>query len=206
MTAAPASYASNRFKIVFEKAVVLPVKFVALKAYTVSGNSVNVDWQTADETNTHHYEVERSHDGTNFTSINTTAAKGAAANHYSINDAQPFTDVNFYRIKGVENSGEELYSNIVKVSTAGKEVSLNVFPNPATDGITSLQLNNMPKGKYAFALINIGGQVVYSNTVENTGRSSTHMIDLGKTIPAGVYQLVVTDPDAVKYTRELVIK
>ncbi|RYE22683.1 MAG: T9SS type A sorting domain-containing protein, partial [Sphingobacteriales bacterium] len=206
VTTAAASYASNRFKIVFDKFSVLPVKFVALKAYSASGSSNNVEWQTAEEVNTRNYEVERSHDGAGFTKIATIAAKGNAGASYSFNDAQPFADVNYYRIKGIENSGQVIYSNIVKVATANKDAELNVFPNPVTDGVTSLQLNNMPKGNYAVSLVAISGQVVYSTTLQNTGRSTTTTLDFGKTIATGIYQLLAVDPNGVKHNREIIIK
>lgn len=202
----PASYASNRFKIVFEKYSVLPVKFVALKAYTVPGNRINVDWQTAEEINTSHYDVERSHDGTSFTKILTTPAKGNIGSYYSLNDAQPFADINYYRIKAFENSGQVLYSNVVKISTANKEAGLHVFPNPVTNGTTNLQLNNMPKGAYMVKIVSITGQVVYSSAIANTGSSSIYTINIGKNVSAGIYQLVAIDPNGSKYTSELIIK
>ncbi|RYE17522.1 MAG: T9SS type A sorting domain-containing protein, partial [Sphingobacteriales bacterium] len=202
----PASYAGNRFKIVFDKMSVLPVKFVAVKGYSLSDNSINIDWQTAEETNTNRYEIERSHDGTNFTKILTTPAKGNNAASYSLNDAQPFADVNYYRVKGIENSGQALYSNIVKVSTGTKETAVNVFPNPATDGVTNLQLNNMPKGSYGVSIVNLGGQVVYSTTFENTGRNSTYSLEFGKTTAAGMYQLITVDPNGVKHSSDLMIR
>lgn len=206
VTSAAASYASNRFKIVFSSFTVLPVKFVSLKAYAAGNNTVNIDWKSAEEINTNHYEVERSHDGTNFSKIAAIASKGGNSNDYTLNDASPFTDINYYRIKGVENSGEKVYSNIVKVSLGNKESMLNVYPNPVTDGVTSLQLNNMPKGNYQVQLVNISGQVVYSNNFNNNSRSISYTIDFGKTIAAGLYQLVTIDPDGVKHSKELLVK
>ncbi|RYY49827.1 MAG: T9SS type A sorting domain-containing protein [Chitinophagaceae bacterium] len=202
----PASYANNRFKIVFEKMTVLPVKFVALKAYSLANNSINVEWQTAEESNTSHYEIERSADGSNFSKIASSTAKGLSAAFYNVNDEQPLSDVNYYRIKAVENSGQQLYSNIVKVSFANKDASLSIYPNPATDGFTSLQLNNMPKGSYAVSIVSQAGQVVYSTTVENAGRSTTYSLDFGKTIAAGIYQVITIDPNGVKRSSELMVK
>ena len=201
-----ASYAAGRFKIVFERLTVLPVKFVSLKAYALNNNTVNVDWNTAGEVNTRDYEVERSADGRAFTKIAMVAAKGSNDASYSFNDAQPFADVNYYRIKGVENSGETVYSNIVKVAFAGKDAVMNVFPNPVTDGITSLQMTNMPKGGYAVQLSNIAGQVVYSTAFENNSRSATYTLDFGKTVAAGIYQLIITGPSGNKEAREIIIR
>ena len=93
ITNAAGSYASNRFKIVFDRMNVLPVKFVALKAYSVANNAIHVDWKTQDETNAKYYDVERSHDAVNFVKINSTAARGNNS-FYSLNDAQPLADVN----------------------------------------------------------------------------------------------------------------
>jgi hypothetical protein len=206
VTSTAASYASNRFKIVFDKMTVLPVKFVGLKAYTVSNNSINVDWQTAEEVNTNHYDVERSHDGTNFSKILSTPVKGNNGAYYSLNDPQPFADVNYYRIKAVENTGEVLYSNVVKVSMQQLKPGISVFPNPVADGKTSLQLNNMAKGNCKVKLFSNTGQEVFSSNIKNTGSSGSYPLEIGRAVSAGIYQLTLTDANGNRYTIELIIQ
>ncbi|MFZ4771712.1 MAG: IPT/TIG domain-containing protein, partial [Ferruginibacter sp.] len=56
--ATPASYVSNRFRIVFTPAVIVPVNFISLAASRKTTN-VLVNWKVGNELNIHHYEVER---------------------------------------------------------------------------------------------------------------------------------------------------
>lgn len=42
---------------------------------------------------------------------------------------------------------------------------LTIFPNPTTNGLVKLALNNVPDGIYAIDVINVLGQVLYSQSV-----------------------------------------
>ncbi|RYE24600.1 MAG: T9SS type A sorting domain-containing protein, partial [Sphingobacteriales bacterium] len=204
VTSEPASFASNRFKIVFDKMVALPMKFLALNAYSTSNNTVNIDWQVSEEINTQHYEIERSADGIHFSKLLSADAKSGSGLYYSMNDAMPLHGIGFYRIKVVGDFSAE-YSNIVKVVMDDIKGFINVYPNPATDGATSLELNNMPTGSYNIQMINISGQVIYKVDVENSSRISKTRINFGKTMKAGIYRMIITEPNGKQHVKELVV-
>src|ERR1019366_9085533 len=89
VTTEQGSYAPGRFRIVFAPTVVLPVTFTYIKAYRQDKN-INVEWRVDNEMNMKQYEVEKSTNGTQFTSI---AIKAATANNggsavYVIADAR----------------------------------------------------------------------------------------------------------------------
>ena len=144
----PGSYAPDRFRIVFAPAVVLPVTFTSVKAYRQDKN-INVEWRVENEMNMKQYEVEKSTNGTQFTTL---AVKAATANGgrsaiYVTADVNPVEGYNYYRVKSVDINGKTAYTNVVKVLMGSLKQDITIYPNPITDGMIHLQLMNQPEGK-----------------------------------------------------------
>jgi hypothetical protein len=199
-----ASSAANRFMIVFDRYGVLPVKFTNVKAYAVD-KTVDVTWQTGEEINIDHYDVERSQNGTGFTKISSLPARGTTVAAYLVNDAHPFTDINYYRIRAVENSGATTYSNIVKVAMPASTPAIEVSPNPVVEGKTSLRLTNIPNGNCTIKLFSNMGQEVFSSSVKHSG-NGRYPLEIGKALPAGIYELTITDAHGNRYTKEVIVE
>src|SRR6185437_10196765 len=62
------SNAANRFMIVFEPVKALPVTFTSIKAWK-QDRDIDIQWNVDNEVNIKQYEVQKSADGSNFTSI-----------------------------------------------------------------------------------------------------------------------------------------
>ena len=73
------------------------------------------------------------------------------------------------------------------IRDSNKAGSVSIFPNPVTDDVTSLQLNNMPVGKYVVRLVNLAGQTLYVNNFENAGRNSAFTMYFDKNITCLLY-------------------
>lgn len=111
----------------------LPVTFMGIVAKKESDNLVNVLWDVADEIDVKGYEVERSTNGENFSSIGFVSAHGKSA--YSFSDKQPVAGTVFYRVKNVDIDGKYKYSNVVRVS-GKRALNVKMFPMPATSEVT----------------------------------------------------------------------
>ncbi|RYE22159.1 MAG: hypothetical protein EOP51_13910, partial [Sphingobacteriales bacterium] len=95
-TADAASKAADRFMLVFRApAGPLPVRFVAVAAQRQADRTIAVNWKVANEVNINRYEVQRSANGSAFSSILTNDATGAAT--YGKVDLSPLSTDNFYR-------------------------------------------------------------------------------------------------------------
>jgi hypothetical protein len=112
-----------------------PVILLNFDASTSSGSSVLLTWTTSQEINSKVFEVEKSDDGKNFTSIGEVNAAGnsSVAHSYSLVDKQPLTGENYYRLKTINIDGTFSYSSIESIDYATKGIS--VYPNPAHDQI-----------------------------------------------------------------------
>src|SRR6476659_4288753 len=143
------------------------------------------------------YEVEKSTNGTQFTTlvVKPATANGGHSAIYVISDVNPVEGYNYYRIKTVDLNGKTAYTNVVKVLMGSIKRDITISPNPITDGMIHLQFLNQPEGKYGIRLLNKLGQVIMSRQISHAEGSSTELIKWDYNLAHGMYQLEVTKPD-----------
>ena len=190
------SNAANRFMIVFEPVKALPVTFTSIKAWR-QDKDIDIQWRVDNEVNIKQYEVEKSTDGSNFTSMaqqQPTANNGGSAVYVSA-DANPVTGFNYYRVRSTDINGKISYTNVVKVLVGTLKQDITIYPNPITDGMIHLQFTNMPEGKYKIRLLNKLGQVILQKQITRANGNGTELIKWDYNLAHGMYQLEVTRPD-----------
>jgi hypothetical protein len=195
VTADAGSKATDRFMVVFRSNASLPVTLTNVKAYQ-QNSGINVEWTTQSEIGMLQYEVEKSANGTNFSKVNTTAAKSGTSNNYSFFDAAPNSGANYYRIKAISFNGEVKYSSIVVVRLNTKGTKVTLYPNPVKGDNINLELTGLVKGNYNVSLFNQLGQQVLNRTISHSGTNATQTMNIGS-IAAGVYELRLSNGETV---------
>jgi hypothetical protein len=113
----------------------IPVELTAFTAST-SGESVDLRWSTASETNNAGFDVERSTDGETFTAIGFEPGVGTteeAQSYRFVDQEAPFATTLFYRLRQVDTDGTFEYSPVVEVEVTPSAVALlPVAPNPVS--------------------------------------------------------------------------
>jgi len=139
-----ASSAGGNDHILPLSAVPIPVKFLSFSV-AKSNNDALLKWEVANEdANTDRYELERSLNGTDFTTFATVAknAGSSTTNNYASADADIAGRISnngivYYRVKQIDKDGRFVYTDIKNLRFNGsKEISVNVFPNPVRDFAT----------------------------------------------------------------------
>lgn len=169
----------------------LPMKLTSFNGRLENETSVDLNWTSAIEFNSHQYQIERSADGKNYVKVGTINAAGASneAIKYSFKDPLPGSGAFYYRLKQIDIDGKFEYSKSVYVnSKKGSSVVTKVFPNPFTSevqliGATSADLN-MPGNVKVF---NLTGQMVKWRI---TGANA---ISIDETAPKGMYLIKIGD-------------
>ena len=121
----------------------LPVSLTSFVA-TAKAKTVALDWATATELNVEKFEIERSSDGSNFTTIGFQNAFGQGSNTYHSNDNAPTTGNNYYRLKILDRDGTFSYSKVFSVNINSNATAKIVYPNPAKN-ILSIVGNDITK-------------------------------------------------------------
>jgi hypothetical protein len=138
----------------------LPLTLLSFKA-TCQDQYAVIQWQTASEVNTSHFEIERSADGTNWTTIGEIASSdnpnGAA---YVFKDPNPSATA-FYRLKIVDLSGDFSYSPVFRGGCSDIALPFMVYPNPSsTQAVAQVSVREGSTG--TIQLISMAGQLLYS--------------------------------------------
>ena len=171
----------------------LPIK---LESFTsqVSGSAVKLNWLTASELNSDHFEVERSTDGQNFVFAGKVSAAGSATTTKSYaytDDASKLKGTVYYRLKLVDKNGSSTYSKVISTPVSSKNYQLSIYPNPLKSG-QDLKLTYVSEkaGTANFQVINsVGKKVINFASPINEGSNSLSL-PLTKLLP-GIYYVAV---------------
>jgi hypothetical protein len=181
----------------------LPVNLLSFTAQKIDNQKALLNWKVAQEINLSGYKVDRSADGTNYSSIGFVPATGQSM--YSFTDVTPKYGKNFYRLQMLDIDGRFKYSDI-KILDFKSGVSLTISPNPSSNGVISLSFTGLQNNETAsLEITNSSGQLiktVYLNNISNTNGVTTH---LGSSA-AGVYYIRVTLNSGQVFTEKLLLK
>lgn len=168
----------------------LPLTLLDFYAST-QNNKVQLHWDVEQEFDIVKYDVERSTDGTRFTTIGTVMAVNSQGRHqYSFTDHQPASGKNFYRLKIVERFKAPHYSDIKVINRGKATFGVTVQPNPVAANAT-IHVNLQNKSKVQMALYNAQG-ILLKQWPAVTFDKGAHNIPLQLTdVPNGSYILIV---------------
>ena len=188
---------TNPFQGADEPGVAVPVELLTFSGVKMLQYNL-LQWTTATEQNNKGFDLERSVDGSNFTSlvfIPTKAANGNAVSQttYSFNDEKPLAVKGFYRLKQMDKDGRFSYSSVITIN--GKPVTqlsiTGVYPNPVANRF-NLLVNTPVSNRVSIAVRNFSGQpIMQQQRTLTTGNNSIPMN--AAALPAGVYIISVTD-------------
>ena len=187
----------NRFYIVSSNSSSLPVSYASLTAVAVNNES-HINWSTASETNTSHFEIERSTNGIDFIKIGHVDAANNSTQivQYAFIDANPELE-NYYRLKQMDLDGKFEYSAIVRVSFKNKANNYAIWPSPASDLV---QINNLTDDEVTYQINNVMGQPVKNGSISATHNS----IDIQQ-LETGVYFIslqTISGNTVLKFVKE----
>lgn len=166
----------------------LPVNFILFDAHC-TGNSVLLNWKTAQEANSHYFSVEKSTDGLQWTVLGNVAAAGNAAveTAYSFADNSPAGN-NYYRIAEYDLSGAAQFTRVLRTD-CGVGDAFKIWPNPVDD-LLYVSMTTVSGGEVVIQLFDGKGALVRSRQAAlQPGNNSLNVDVTG--IAAGVYYAAV---------------
>ena len=170
---------------------VLPVKLAYFSGYK-QNNEVILIWESEQELNLRHYEIEQQSIETGgwiskgivaAKKINTTAK-------YSFADIPLVNNTAFvlYRLKMVDMDGQQSYSNTIRLNFIKSSPALAISTNPVFNDMLQFVITGLPTNKKAIvSIIDYSGKVVMKTTASNL---MINGISIGN-LAAGMYILVV---------------
>jgi hypothetical protein len=170
----------------YNSSTALPVVLKDFKASPLQ-EKVQLTWSVAQETNIDGYEVKRSGNGIQFSTIATIAAKNNSGiiSQYTFTDNAPLKGNNYYRLAINEKNRKEL-SNIIAIKT---NISTTLKMQQVGKAI-NLQANGLTAGTYKLLIVNPLGQTLQNSTIKVEGYMNRQIVLPGN-ITKGIYRITL---------------
>jgi hypothetical protein len=184
----------------------IPVELVSFEA-TASGTDVDLNWETASETNNKGFSIERS-SGSGFETIGYVAGSGTTTESrcYTFTDNKLVSGTYTYRLKQVDFGGTFKYSDIIEVEVAPSIFSLKQnYPNPFN--VTTIIRFSIPKETQVnLSLYNILGEQVKELKNEFMKPGYFEVEFDASTVASGVYFYQLKAGDFVQTKKMILLK
>ncbi len=161
------------------------------------GNCINavpqLQWSSLQESNSKHYEIQRSVDGLNFSKVGSVKAKGSSDLEvvYNYKDVSAEAGLNYYRLKLIDNDGVFQYSNIeaIDVIIAGIKITGN-YPGPFTEEI-NVNILSAWVSPAVICLLDCSGKIIVSHQIKLfKGNNKSTFYNLGY-LNRGIYYIKI---------------
>lgn len=160
--------------------VALPVTLISFTG-EASAEGNTIAWKVAEEINVEKYDIERSVDGRQFSTL-FSEPSSSSTNNYSILD-RTAPVVAYYRLKAVDWTGEYKYSSVIRIMREDGLAKIEVRPNPVRHFL-KISGENIDMAEYQ--IMDVSGRIL------RTGKTADgENIDVAW-MEAGVYILTVS--------------
>ena len=154
----------------------LPVELISFTGRRVDRERVLLEWATATETNNEGFEIWRkTEEGTEFENVGWVDGHGNSLETiiYAITDMNNTSSTSYYYLRQVDHNGESENSEVIAITSSGKQVELLLYPNPAQD---RLYIKEPDIYGAEFSIIDASGRVVKTGKLD--GQSSIDLSEL----------------------------
>ncbi len=189
----------------------LPVKLLSFTG-AYKNNTTYLNWATENQVNFSYYDIERSADGTNFSSIGLKSATGNSSSKESYQFNDDLTSFSgstyYYRLKMIDTDGNFKYSNIIMIRKDQKGMTdIIISPNPVVKGNTvTLRFESAVTSIVDIKVIDMAGRVMFrqqNNAIQ--GINSVSINHLERLLP-GMYLLQMNDGAAIQTTKFTIVR
>ena len=168
---------------------IVPVELTSFSA-NVSGNSVNLNWNTATELNNSGFEIERKTENGSYVKVGFVNGNGTTTEprSYSYTDTKLAMGNYTYRLKQVDYDGTYSYSNEVNADVVAPDrYSLEQnYPNPFNPS-TTIKYGVAKDGMVNVAVFNLLGEKVATLVNTNQKAGSYELKFDASSLSSGVY-------------------
>jgi|GEM_PF-5570815 len=186
----------SEFRMHMAPNIPLPATMNTFDVQLVNDQS-ELTWETMQETNVLHFEVEKSNDAKNWSLLKTVQANGNSTtpSQYETLDQTPGIGKTYYRIKTLDIDGKFQYS-IVKDVYRHASGSITMYPNPANHTLyVSTDNIQLPA---TLQIVSLDGKILSQSTLLNT----INTLNVAS-LYAGMYLVKITDKDGVIHMNKL---
>ena len=151
------------------------VLFSNIAAARQNAQLVNLNWETASESQNKGFEVERRlRSEVDFASVGFVRGNGTTdyRSAYAFQDINPNQEMSYYRLRQVDLDGSSRYSEVLAVAGAGKQgLAFGISPNPVKDHLEAIVAGvDAAAHPFAYRIMDLTGKLLSSGEVAQNGR------------------------------------
>ena len=172
----------------------LPVHLISFQGNMNKSNKVTLNWTVADNEIANNFEVERSFNGRDFTTVGVVfASEKIGTEKYMFYETTSGTDKVMYRLKMIDKNHEVNYSKILIFQLKNTLANtLRIIGNPVNDKLTfsyTASATQIADVK----VYDMSGRIVLKNKVNSLEGSNVVSLPLNSTFKAGMYVVEVNN-------------
>jgi len=173
-------------------AITLPVSITSFNGI-VNTKTNTLFWDVNNEINLAGYEIQRSVQGENFSTIGFVSSKqnAQAENSYSFDDENPALESS-YRLKSIDIDGKFVYSSILNLRRVETSTPLTIYPSPFTTQF-NITYNSEVNSTLAIQLYDLYGHLVIAKDCLIYEGQNTLQFDQLDRLKQGIYVVIVTN-------------
>jgi IgA Peptidase M64/Secretion system C-terminal sorting domain len=170
----------------------LPLEWLQFEAKREQNHAL-LTWQTAQEENVSHFDVQRSFDGKNFRSIGTVKANNVKTkSDYRFMDNSLLRGATYYRLQQFDKDEKSSFSPIRTLEKSDK-FFYKISPNPVSD-VINITGNTDYNTEVKIELYNEIGAKMYEYQLKNVENAYEHSFSI-RDLPNGTYIVILNLPN-----------
>jgi hypothetical protein len=185
----------------------LPVELLNFSANCVD-NGVLIEWQTASEHNTSHFNLEKSRNGIDWNIIHTEQAAGNSNQliTYNFTDTKSIDGLNYYRLQQYDLDGVyETFGPMSINCLTETSAYFSIFPNPSLNTFNIIVNNDRLVGEAQLVITNDIGKEIYMRDIKIIQGINLFNIDKLDVAP-GVYYVSIINNQYSTVTLKQIIR
>jgi hypothetical protein len=169
---------------------VLPVTFSSYDVRCIDKGAM-LTWTTVSEQNSDRFEIQRSENSVDWTTIEKVTAAGNSSDIRNYEYLDLKGGLSFYRIRQVDMDGRFIYTNIRRTDCKAGQFDVVLYPVPAKDKLTVV-IKADKAVRTDLQITDVLGKVIRSIPTQITSGNNTINLNVAN-LPAGQYILVSSD-------------
>ena len=204
-------YGSTFGCFAFPQQTTLPIKLISFSG-SYRNQAALLNWETENQLNFDHFEIERSSNGANFTAVADKPVQSAITGRqqYQHTDDLSSADGNvfYYRLKMVDVDGKSKYSNVIMIRKESRAINgISINPNPVINGgMATVRFTSASVNIVNFRVLDMSGRVML--TQQNKIFEGTNSISINNLdhLQPGMYVLQMNDGETAVTTKFSIVR
>ncbi len=173
----------------------LPIELTSFSVKCDTEGNTLINWETASESNSDYFLVQRSEDLITWTDIAKVSAQGTSTSavKYHMTDSDATREINYYRLTQYDLNGDYEIFNPISSKCSPENFSVVLFPNPSNGNFSLKVESNEELKDVNISIFDVIGKIIYTekvNFVIGTTLYPFSNLHLSK----GSYLLKITSP------------